>query len=37
MDFDLNQDQKKIRGVARALLAACSPWAKVREEAESAE
>ena len=35
MDFDLNQDQKEIKGVARELLAARSPWAKVREAAES--
>ena len=35
MDFDLNQDQKEIKGVARELLAARSPWAKVREAAEA--
>src|SRR4051812_49651570 len=36
MDFDLTQDQKEIKTVARELLAARSPWAKVREAAESA-
>jgi alkylation response protein AidB-like acyl-CoA dehydrogenase len=35
MDFDLTQDQQEIKGVARELLAARSPWAKVREAAES--
>jgi alkylation response protein AidB-like acyl-CoA dehydrogenase len=35
MDFDLNQDQKEIKGVARELLAARSPWPKVREAAEA--
>ncbi len=35
MDFDLNDDQKEIKGVARELLAARSPWAKVREAAEA--
>jgi alkylation response protein AidB-like acyl-CoA dehydrogenase len=35
MDFDLNQDQKEIKNVARELLAARSPWAKVREAAEA--
>jgi alkylation response protein AidB-like acyl-CoA dehydrogenase len=35
MDFDLTQDQKEIKGVARELLAARSPWAKVREAAEA--
>jgi alkylation response protein AidB-like acyl-CoA dehydrogenase len=35
MDFDLTQDQKEIKDVARELLAARSPWAKVREAAES--
>ena len=36
MDFDLTQDQKEIKAVARELLAARSPWAKVREAAEAA-
>jgi alkylation response protein AidB-like acyl-CoA dehydrogenase len=35
MDFDLNDDQKEIKGVARELLAARSPFAKVREAAEA--
>jgi alkylation response protein AidB-like acyl-CoA dehydrogenase len=35
MDFDLTQDQKEIKGVARELLAARSPWARVREAAEA--
>ncbi|HET9102464.1 MAG TPA: acyl-CoA dehydrogenase family protein, partial [Solirubrobacteraceae bacterium] len=35
MDFDLTQDQQEIKGVARELLAARSPGAKVREAAES--
>src|ERR671929_1440817 len=35
MDFALTQDQGEIRGVARELLAARSPWAKVREAAEA--
>jgi alkylation response protein AidB-like acyl-CoA dehydrogenase len=35
MDFDLTQDQKDIKGVARELIAARSPWAKVREAAEA--
>jgi alkylation response protein AidB-like acyl-CoA dehydrogenase len=35
VDFDLTQDQKDIKGVARELLAARSPWAKVREAAEA--
>ena len=35
MDFDLTQDQKDIKAVARELLAARSPWAKVREAAEA--
>src|SRR3954447_24218259 len=35
MDFDLTEDQKEIKGVARELLAARSPWAKVREAAEA--
>lgn len=34
MDFDLTQDQKDIKQVARDLLGARSPWAKVREAAE---
>ncbi|MGA2925777.1 MAG: acyl-CoA dehydrogenase family protein, partial [Solirubrobacteraceae bacterium] len=34
MDFDLSVDQKEIKRVARELLAARSPWAKVREAAE---
>ena len=34
MDFDLTQDQKEIKQVARDLLGARSPWAKVREAAE---
>jgi alkylation response protein AidB-like acyl-CoA dehydrogenase len=33
--FDLTQDQKDIRAVAQELLAARSPWAKVREAAEA--
>jgi alkylation response protein AidB-like acyl-CoA dehydrogenase len=35
MDFDLTEDQKEIKRVAHELLAARSPWAKVREAAES--
>jgi alkylation response protein AidB-like acyl-CoA dehydrogenase len=35
MDFDLTEDQKEIRGVAREVLAARSPWPKVREAAEA--
>ncbi|MBV9714419.1 MAG: acyl-CoA/acyl-ACP dehydrogenase, partial [Solirubrobacterales bacterium] len=35
MDFDLTDDQKEIKGVARELLGARSPFAKVREAAES--
>ena len=35
MDFDLTDDQKEIKRVARELLAARSPWAKVREAAEA--
>jgi alkylation response protein AidB-like acyl-CoA dehydrogenase len=35
MDFDLTEDQKAIKRVAHELLAARSPWAKVREAAES--
>src|SRR3954453_11284339 len=37
MDFDLSADQKEIKDVARELLAARSPWAKVREAAEARE
>lgn len=36
MDFDLSRDQQEIKGVARELLAARSPFAKVREAAEIA-
>ena len=36
MDFDLTEDQKEIKRVAHELLAARSPWAKVRAAAESA-
>ncbi len=35
MDFDLTQDQQEIKTVARELLAARSPWAKVREAADA--
>src|SRR5438105_3112935 len=35
MDFDLNEDQKEIKRVARELLSARSPWAKVRDAAEA--
>src|SRR5436305_8077824 len=35
MDFDLNNDQKEIKAVARELLSARSPFAKVREAAEA--
>src|SRR3954471_6123921 len=35
MDFDLTQEQKEIKTVARELLAARSPWAKVREAADA--
>ncbi|MFZ0040952.1 MAG: acyl-CoA dehydrogenase family protein, partial [Solirubrobacteraceae bacterium] len=35
MDFDLTEDQKEIKNVARELLAARSPFAKVREAAEA--
>ena len=35
MDFDLTEDQKEIKRVAHELLAARSPWAKVRAAAES--
>jgi alkylation response protein AidB-like acyl-CoA dehydrogenase len=37
MDFDLTDDQREIQRVARELLAARSPFAKVREAAEAAE
>jgi alkylation response protein AidB-like acyl-CoA dehydrogenase len=37
MDFDLNEDQKEIKRVARELLAARSPWGAVREAAEGGE
>jgi alkylation response protein AidB-like acyl-CoA dehydrogenase len=37
MDFDLTEDQKEIKAVARELLAARSPFAKVREAAEAAQ
>ncbi len=36
MDFDLTEDQREIKDVARELLSARSPLAKVREAAESA-
>lgn len=35
MDFDLTEDQKEIKSVARELLAARSPMAKVREAADA--
>ena len=35
MDFDLNPDQKEIKAVAREMLTARSPFAKVREAAEA--
>src|SRR5438309_10419553 len=35
MDFDLTEDQKEIKGVARELLSARSPFPKVREAADS--
>ncbi len=35
MDFDLTEDQREIKRVARELLAARSPWAKVREAAQA--
>jgi alkylation response protein AidB-like acyl-CoA dehydrogenase len=35
MDFDLTEDQREIKGVARELLSARSPFAKVREAAEA--
>ena len=37
MDFDLTEDQKEIKRVAHELLAARSPWAKVREAAGTGE
>ncbi|MDQ2895626.1 MAG: acyl-CoA/acyl-ACP dehydrogenase [Actinomycetota bacterium] len=37
MDFDLTEDQREIKGVARELLAARSPLARVRVAAESRE
>jgi len=37
MDFDLTEDQREIKTVARELLTARSPFAKVREAAEAAE
>ncbi len=37
MDFDLSPDQREIKDVARELLSARSPMAKVREAAEAAE
>jgi alkylation response protein AidB-like acyl-CoA dehydrogenase len=37
VDFDLTEDQREIKNVARELLAARSPMAKVREAAEAAE
>src|ERR1700691_2211789 len=36
MDFDLSRDQQEIKHVARELLTARSPFAKVREAAETA-
>src|ERR1700689_1003971 len=35
MDFDLTEDQKEIKNVARELLTARSPWARVRQAAEA--
>ena len=35
MDFDLTEDQREIKNVARELLAARSPFARVREAAEA--
>src|ERR1700710_415199 len=35
MDFDLTEDQREIKGVARELLAARSPMARVRAAAEA--
>ncbi|MGA8362998.1 MAG: acyl-CoA dehydrogenase family protein, partial [Solirubrobacteraceae bacterium] len=37
MDFDLSRDQREIKGVARELLTARSPFVKVREAAEAGE
>jgi alkylation response protein AidB-like acyl-CoA dehydrogenase len=37
VDFDLSRDQREIKDVARELLTARSPFARVREAAESAE
>jgi len=37
MDFDLTEDQKEIKNVARELLSARSPFVRVREAAEAAE
>ncbi|HEX4012131.1 MAG TPA: acyl-CoA dehydrogenase family protein [Solirubrobacteraceae bacterium] len=37
MDFDLTEDQREIKDVARELLTARSPWAKVRQAAEAGE
>jgi alkylation response protein AidB-like acyl-CoA dehydrogenase len=37
MDFDLTEDQKEIKRVARELLTARSPWARVRQAAEAAQ
>jgi alkylation response protein AidB-like acyl-CoA dehydrogenase len=37
VDFDLTEDQREIKGVARELLAARSPMAKVREAADAAQ
>jgi alkylation response protein AidB-like acyl-CoA dehydrogenase len=36
MDFDLTEDQREIKNVARELLSARSPFARVREAAEAA-
>ncbi|MFL5859347.1 MAG: acyl-CoA dehydrogenase family protein [Solirubrobacteraceae bacterium] len=36
MDFDLTEDQREIKSVAREMLTARSPFAKVREAAEAA-
>ena len=35
MDFDLTEDQREIKNVARELLTARSPWARVRQAAEA--
>jgi alkylation response protein AidB-like acyl-CoA dehydrogenase len=37
MDFDLNEDQREIKSVARELLGARSTWARVREAAVAGE